>query len=162
MLYQEQRYMSKTCSLHLYFLLPQCSALCTRSLLCIHRHIHTLKYKMHVCVVYVCVCGCVRVFAFQNIGKGKFFRFYTYFPFHYFFFLIFCIIIFFFTLQYCIGFAIHQHASPTLFLIKTQKVLHQEQPANLLTCKAFDCVDHNKLWKILKKMGKPDQENQTT
>ena len=22
--------------------------------------------------------------------------------------------------------------------------------------KAFDCVDHNKLWKILKKMGKPD------
>ena len=111
MLYQEQRYMSKTCSLHLYFLLPQCSALCTRSLLCIHRHIHTLKYKMHVCVVYVCVCGCVRVFAFQNIGKGKFFRFYTYFPFHYFFFLIFCIIIFFFTLQYCIGFAVHQHAS---------------------------------------------------
>ena len=22
--------------------------------------------------------------------------------------------------------------------------------------KAFDCVDHNKLWKILKDMGKPD------
>ena len=22
--------------------------------------------------------------------------------------------------------------------------------------KAFDCVDHNKLWKILKKMGRPD------
>ena len=22
--------------------------------------------------------------------------------------------------------------------------------------KAFDCVDHNKLWKILKEMGKPD------
>ena len=22
--------------------------------------------------------------------------------------------------------------------------------------KALDCVDHNKLWKILKKMGKPD------
>ena len=22
--------------------------------------------------------------------------------------------------------------------------------------KAFDCVDHNKLWKILKAMGKPD------
>ena len=22
--------------------------------------------------------------------------------------------------------------------------------------KAFDCVDHNKLWKILKKMGIPD------
>ena len=23
--------------------------------------------------------------------------------------------------------------------------------------KAFDCVDHNKLWKILKEMGLPDQ-----
>ena len=23
--------------------------------------------------------------------------------------------------------------------------------------KAFDCVDHNKLWKILKEMGVPDQ-----
>ena len=23
--------------------------------------------------------------------------------------------------------------------------------------KAFDCVDHNKLWKILKKMGLPDR-----
>ena len=22
--------------------------------------------------------------------------------------------------------------------------------------KAFDCVDHNKLWKLLKEMGKPD------
>ena len=22
--------------------------------------------------------------------------------------------------------------------------------------KAFDCVDHNELWKILKEMGKPD------
>ena len=25
--------------------------------------------------------------------------------------------------------------------------------------KAFDCVDHNKLWKILKEMGIPDQRN---
>ena len=24
-------------------------------------------------------------------------------------------------------------------------------------CKAFDCVDHNKLWKILQEMGIPDQ-----
>ena len=24
--------------------------------------------------------------------------------------------------------------------------------------KAFDCVDHNKLWKILKEMGIPDQQ----
>ena len=26
----------------------------------------------------------------------------------------------------------------------------------LLTIKDFDCVDHNKLWKILKEMGIPD------
>ena len=26
----------------------------------------------------------------------------------------------------------------------------------LLTAKAFDCVDHNKLWKILKEMGKTE------
>ena len=26
----------------------------------------------------------------------------------------------------------------------------------LLTVKAFDCVDHNKLWKILQEMGIPD------
>ena len=25
-----------------------------------------------------------------------------------------------------------------------------------ITAKAFDCVDHNKLWKILKEMGIPD------
>ena len=28
--------------------------------------------------------------------------------------------------------------------------------ASLTMLKAFDCVDHNKLWKILKKMGIPD------
>ena len=27
--------------------------------------------------------------------------------------------------------------------------------------KAFDCVDHNKLWKILKEMGIPDQLTQS-
>ena len=26
----------------------------------------------------------------------------------------------------------------------------------ILGVKAFDCVDHNKLWKILKEMGLPD------
>ena len=26
----------------------------------------------------------------------------------------------------------------------------------MITPKAFDCVDHNKLWKILKEMGIPD------
>ena len=37
----------------------------------------------------------------------------------------------------------------------------QEFQKNISFCfidyaKAFDCVDHNKLWKILKEMGKPD------
>ena len=37
----------------------------------------------------------------------------------------------------------------------------QEVPKNIYFCfidyaKAFDCVDHNKLWKILKEMGIPD------
>ena len=37
----------------------------------------------------------------------------------------------------------------------------QESPENIYFCfidyaKAFDCVDHNKLWKILKEMGTPD------
>ena len=37
----------------------------------------------------------------------------------------------------------------------------REFQKNLLICftdyaKAFDCVDHNKLWKILKEMGIPD------
>ena len=37
----------------------------------------------------------------------------------------------------------------------------QEFQKNIYFCfidyaKAFDCVDHNKLWKILKEMGKPD------
>ena len=38
----------------------------------------------------------------------------------------------------------------------------QESSKNMYACfidyaKAFDCVDHNKLWKILKEMGIPDQ-----
>ena len=37
----------------------------------------------------------------------------------------------------------------------------EESQENIYFCftdyaKAFDCVDHNKLWKILKQMGKPD------
>ena len=30
------------------------------------------------------------------------------------------------------------------------------QHENEIYCLAFDCVDHNKLWKILKEMGIPD------
>ena len=40
----------------------------------------------------------------------------------------------------------------------------QENPRNIYFCfidyaKAFDCVDHNELWKILKEMGIPDHLN---
>ena len=43
-----------------------------------------------------------------------------------------------------------------LYVQKSKRV-----PENLYFClidyaKAFDCVDHNKLWKILKEMGIPD------
>ena len=39
----------------------------------------------------------------------------------------------------------------------------QESSKNMYFCfndhaKAFDCVDHNKLWKILQEMGIPDRE----
>ena len=42
-------------------------------------------------------------------------------------------------------------------LYKTQRISKK----NIYFCfidyaKAFDCVDHNKLWKILKEMGMPD------
>ena len=43
----------------------------------------------------------------------------------------------------------------------TRSLKKQEFQKNIYFCfidymKAFDCVDHNKLWKILKEMGKPD------
>ena len=42
------------------------------------------------------------------------------------------------------------------------KEIARELQRNIYFCfidyaKAFDCVDHNKLWKILKEMGIPDQ-----
>ena len=44
--------------------------------------------------------------------------------------------------------------------LKKQEEVHK----NIYFCfiayaKVFDCVDHNKLWKILKKLGIPDQRN---
>ena len=43
----------------------------------------------------------------------------------------------------------------------TRSSKEQESPESIYFCfidyaKAFDCVDHNKLWKILKEMGIPD------
>ena len=45
--------------------------------------------------------------------------------------------------------------------LESQKKKTQEYHKNLYFCfidytKAFGCVDHNKLWKILKQMGIPD------
>ena len=39
---------------------------------------------------------------------------------------------------------------PVLIKIKKQKNIYFDY------AKAFDCVDHNKLWKILKEVGIPD------
>ena len=39
---------------------------------------------------------------------------------------------------------------------KKQESSRKPSISALLTAKAFDCVDHNKLWKILKEMGIPD------
>ena len=50
----------------------------------------------------------------------------------------------------------HQTANTCLIIEKAREV-----QKNICFCfidyaKAFDCVDHNKLWKILKEMGIPD------
>ena len=42
------------------------------------------------------------------------------------------------------------------WIIKKQESSRKKSMYALLTAKAFDCVDHNKLWKILKEMGRPD------
>ena len=39
---------------------------------------------------------------------------------------------------------------------KKQESSRKTSTTALLTAKAFDCVDHNKLWTILKEMGIPD------
>ena len=39
---------------------------------------------------------------------------------------------------------------------KKQASSRKTSTSALLTAKAFDCVDHNQLWKILKEMGIPD------
>ena len=39
---------------------------------------------------------------------------------------------------------------------KRQESSRKTPMSSLLTAKGFDCVDHNKLWKILKEMGIPD------
>ena len=39
---------------------------------------------------------------------------------------------------------------------KKQESSRKTSTSALLTAKAFDCVDHSKLWKILQEMGIPD------
>ena len=40
--------------------------------------------------------------------------------------------------------------------LKKQESSRKTSISALLTAKDFDCVDHNKLWKILQEMGIPD------
>ena len=40
--------------------------------------------------------------------------------------------------------------------LERQENSRKTSTSALLTAKAFNCVDHNKLWKILKEKGKPD------
>ena len=40
---------------------------------------------------------------------------------------------------------------------KKQESSRKTSTSTILTGEAFDCVDHNKLWKILQEMGIPDQ-----
>ena len=42
------------------------------------------------------------------------------------------------------------------WIIKKQESSRKTSTSALLTSKAFDYVDHNKLWKILQEMGIPD------
>ena len=80
---------------------------------------------------------------------------------------------FFLTLHNCISFAKYQNESTTGFrkgrgtrdqITNIRWIIEKarEFQKNIYYCfidyaKAFDCVDHNKLWKILKEMGIPDQ-----
>ena len=42
------------------------------------------------------------------------------------------------------------------WIIKKQESSRKTSISALLTIQHYDCVDHNKLWKILKEMGIPD------
>ena len=48
------------------------------------------------------------------------------------------------------------HLSDARYHGKTKKVQKNIYFYFIDYAKAFDCVDHNKLWKILKEMGIPD------
>ena len=43
------------------------------------------------------------------------------------------------------------------WIIRTVREFQKNISCLVGYAKAFDCVDHNKLWKILKEMGVPDQ-----
>ena len=50
---------------------------------------------------------------------------------------------------------------PEIKLPNIRWIIEKEFQKNICYCfidyaKAFDCVDHNKLWKIMKEMGMPD------
>ena len=45
---------------------------------------------------------------------------------------------------------------PTSVVSSEKQESSRETSTSALLAKAFDCVNHNKLWKILKEMGIPD------
>ena len=54
------------------------------------------------------------------------------------------------------GFSVVNEAEVGVFLKLSCFFYDPMDVGNLISAKALDCVDHNKLWKILKEMGIPD------
>ena len=51
---------------------------------------------------------------------------------------------------------LHIHICPFLFIEKAREFQKDIYFCFIDYAKAFDCVDHSKLWKILKQIGIPD------
>ena len=54
---------------------------------------------------------------------------------------------------------IEKAEEPEIKLSTSVGSLKKQESSRIDDAKAFDCVDHNKLWKILKEMGIPDHLN---
>ena len=72
-----------------------------------------------------------------------------------------CLFQFWFPQGICLGVGLRSNCQNLLDHHKKKKQNTREFQKNIYFCfidyaKAFDCVDHNKLWKILQEMGIPD------
>ena len=54
------------------------------------------------------------------------------------------------------GRGIRDQIANICWITETARSSRKTSISALLTAKSFDCVDHNKLWKILQEMGIPD------